>query len=130
MVHSLESSCHLDPFGSPYLKPKDAGDTVPWPFMSEVWPQADGAPCVRAGLSSVLLTITSPWGQIRPRRALLLAGLPAFMDHDPDSCHAGSFRGLGSYEGSDSLGRSPVEAGPLGSALVALSGSDFIVWDV
>ena len=59
----------------------------------------------------------------------LLAGLTAFMDHDPDSCHAGSFRDPGSYEGSDSLGRSPVEAGPLGSALVALSGSDFIMWD-
>lgn len=52
------------------------------------------------------------------------------MDHDPDSCHAGSFRDPGSYEGSDSLGKSPVEAGPLGSALVALSGSDFIMWDV
>ena len=52
------------------------------------------------------------------------------MDHDPDSCHANPFRDPGSYEGSDSLAKSPVGAGPPGCALAALSGSDFIMWDM
>lgn len=104
---------------------------APWPFLRvRCGHRPTGHPV--SGLVSLQFVSQSHACGVEsgPGRLSLLTGLTAFMDHDPDSCHANPFRDPGSYEGSDSLAKSPVGAGPPGCALAALSGSDFIMWDM
>lgn len=119
------------PLGEPLLKARHAGHTAPWPFLGvRCGHGPTGHPV--SGLVSLRFVLPLHAREVKsgPGRLSLLTGLTVFMDHDPDSCHTGPFRDPGSYEGSDSLAKSPVGAGPPGCALAALSGSAFIMWDV